>query len=70
VRGFVYVYILRSLRKDDREQFYGGFTYDLDDRLRRHNRGMVPHTAKYIPWAIKSAVAFDGRTKVEEFERY
>ena len=33
-------------------------TNNLHYRLRHHNGGDVPHTAKFRPWQIKTAVAF------------
>lgn len=66
--GFFYVYILQSQKFLDR--FYTGITDNLRDRLRRHNAGEVPHTAKYRPWSVKTAVAFTDQQQAREFERY
>ena len=66
--GFDYVYILQSEALPER--FYVGLTDDLKDRLRRHNAGEVPHTAKFRPWRIKTAVAFTDRDRAARFERY
>lgn len=68
--GYSYVYILTSLSDGGTEHFYVGLTDDLPDRLARHNRGDVSHTAKQVPWKIKTAVAFDNRTKAAAFETY
>ena len=65
---FSYVYILQSQTNSSR--FYVGFTEDLKDRLRRHNSGEVPHTAKWRPWRVKTAIAFTERERAAEFERY
>ncbi len=65
---FYYVYILQS--EIDGERFYTGFTEDLDSRLKSHNSGGSPHTSKYKPWRIKTAVAFSDREKALDFERY
>ena len=65
---FHYVYILQSIKQ--LERFYVGFTDDLHDRLRRHNAGEVSHTAKFKPWAIKTAVAFGDQSRAAAFERY
>ena len=35
-----------------------------------HNSGKDPHTLKYKPWRIKTAVAFSDRNQALEFERY
>jgi len=66
--GFFYVYILQSQKFLD--HFYTGITDNLRDRLRRHNAGEVPHTAKYRPWSVKTAVAFTDQQQAREFERY
>jgi predicted GIY-YIG superfamily endonuclease len=66
--NFFYVYILQSQR--DPEHFYIGFTEDLQSRLKAHNSGNVPHTTKFRPWRIKTAVAFTTRERAVEFEHY
>ena len=66
--GFFYVYILRS--EACPPHFYAGFTEDLDGRLAHHNSGGDPHTAKYRPWRIKTAIAFTDREHALAFERY
>ena len=66
--NYSYVYILES--ESDPERYYVGLTADLRDRLARHNRGQVTHTAKFTPWTIKSAVSFRDREKAAAFERY
>ena len=65
---FSYVYILQS--ENDVDRFYVGLTDDLRDRLRRHNAGEVSHTAKFVPWRTKTAIAFTDRKRAAEFERY
>jgi predicted GIY-YIG superfamily endonuclease len=65
---FFYVYILQS--QIDSDAFYVGFTEDLRDRLETHNAGHVPHTAKFRPWKVKTAVAFSDRQRAIEFELY
>ena len=65
---FHYVYNLES--EAHPEHFYVGLTEDLRDRLRRHNGGDVPHTKKFRPWRIKTAVAFADRDRAVAFERY
>jgi putative endonuclease len=66
--GFYYVYILRTVAQ--LPHFYTGFTQDLDARIKHHNSGGDPHTAKYGPWRIKTAVAFTDREQALAFERY
>ena len=66
--SFSYVYILQSIQVAER--FYVGLTEDLQHRLARHNAGEVPHTAKFCPWRIKTAVAFTDRARAADFEHY
>ena len=66
--AFFYVYILQSKIATDR--FYTGFTQDLENRLKDHNSGKDPHTSKFNPWRIKTAIAFTDRQKAMDFERY
>ena len=65
---FCYVYILQS--KVDSDRYYVGLTDDLRSRLQRHNSGQAPHTSKFIPWRIKTAIAFTDRERAADFERY
>ena len=65
---FFYVYILQSER--DVGRFYSGFTEDLRSRLKKHNAGEVPHTAKFRPWRVKTAIAFTEQEQAAKFERY
>ena len=62
------VYILRS--ESEPPHFYTGFTENLEARLAHHNSGGDPHTAKYRPWRIKTAIAFTAREQALAFERY
>jgi len=65
---FHYVYILKST--SDPARHYTGLTQDLDARLKDHNWGKVPHTRKYRPWVIETAIAFRSREKASNFEQY
>jgi putative endonuclease len=65
---FFYVYILAS--ETDPSIHYTGVTRNLSDRLRDNNRGICPHTAKYKPWKIETAIAFVSETKARAFEKY
>ena len=66
--SFFYVYILQS--ESDPGCFYVGITEDLKARLKKHNEGEVPHTAKNRPWRIKTAIAFTDEEQARAFERY
>ncbi|MDX1763418.1 MAG: GIY-YIG nuclease family protein [bacterium] len=65
---YYYVYILKSEGVKDR--YYTGFTESLDSRLKYHNAGKCPHTAKYGPWKIKTSIAFTHRQRALDFEAY
>ncbi len=62
------VYILRSL--SDTTRRYIGLTSDLDARLEKHNSGGSPHTSKFRPWELETAIGFRDQTKAAAFERY
>jgi putative endonuclease len=66
--GFFYVYILQSQAKPG--HFCVGFTEDLRARLRKHNNGEVPHSCRYRPWRVKTAIAFSNPQRALAFERY
>ncbi len=68
MKCFCYVYILESAANP--EHFYVGLTDDLRTRLAKHNAGGVPHTAKFKPWRIKTAIAFASRERAAAFETY
>jgi predicted GIY-YIG superfamily endonuclease len=63
-----YVHILRRIRSAER--FYVGATGDLRARLKKHNAGEVSHTAKYLPWTIKTYIAFSDKKQAFAFENY
>jgi predicted GIY-YIG superfamily endonuclease len=63
-----FVYILQSIAFPDR--FYAGVTADVSARLAKHNAGEVLHTSKYMPWHLKTYIAFSDKTKAYAFEKY
>jgi len=63
-----YVYLLQSIPHP--EQRYVGLTNDLQKRLDCHNQGGSPHTSKYAPWRIVTAIRFDDDHRATIFERY
>ncbi len=65
---FHYIYILQSL--SDAERYYVGVSDDLKRRPARHNAGEVSHTSKYLPWQLKTYVAFSGKAAAFVFEKY
>lgn len=63
-----FVYLLRS--ESAPGQSYTGFTTDIDERLKAHNRGGSPHTAKYRPWQLVAYFAFVEERTARAFEHY
>jgi predicted GIY-YIG superfamily endonuclease len=63
-----YVYIIQSAKEPNR--FYTGRAVDLDKRLKAHNQGKCKNTSKYMPWKIKTTIAFTDKQKALDFERY
>ena len=62
------VYMLRS--HNFPKETYIGFTTNLKSRLAAHNSGASKHTAKYRPWDLVCAIAFEAERKAREFEHY
>lgn len=62
------VYIIRSLIQPD--QRYIGLTGNLNARLDQHNSGSSPHTSKFLPWELETAIVFKDRDKATAFEQY
>ena len=44
--------------------YYVATTDDLRARLARHNAGEVSHTRKYLPWRLKTYVAFGDENRL------
>jgi len=65
---FYYVYILRDVTTG--MHHYTGVTHDLQERFAMHNAGHVPHTSKYAPWEIHSAIAVQSEEQASELEKY
>jgi len=63
-----HVYLLRSLA--DPKQTDIGLTDDIRARLKSHNEGANPHTAKFRPWRLVAFVALESREKAAALERY
>ena len=68
MKRFHHVYILVS--ESIPGKHYTGLTSDLKARLAAHNLGQVPHTSKFKPWRIETAVTFRSRRKARLFEIY
>ena len=45
-------------------------TANVDERLKAHNAGMSPHTAKHRPWRLVASIWFADKQKALDFESY
>ena len=63
-----YVYLLQSIAAPSKH--YVGITSNFQERLRQHNAGQSPHTAKNRPWKPVMVIHFEDDGKAEAFERY
>ena len=63
-----YVYIIKSI--SHKNEIYVGFTTNLQARLKKHNEGGSPHTAKFKPWNLEWYCAFLSKYKALDFEKY
>jgi len=63
-----YVYLLESVSHPKKR--YIGLTGDLNKRLKEHNAGKSPHTAKFKPWKIAVAIRFADAHKADAFEKH
>lgn len=60
-----YVYSLKC-----KDGFYIGCAEDLKERLKRHQKGEVPATAKRLPVELDFYVALQDKYKAFKFEKY
>jgi predicted GIY-YIG superfamily endonuclease len=67
LKDFTYVYVLLSR---DATHRYTGLTDDLEARLKSQNQGNNPHTSRYRPWQIETAIAIRSLEKAAAFEKY
>ena len=63
-----HVYLLRSVSTPHKK--YVGMTANFQERLKQHNAGQSPHTAKHRPWKPVVVIRFEEDAKAEAFERY
>ena len=62
-----YVYILESISYGD---LYIGFTNDLKDRFKKHNRGLNFSTKLHKPWRLIHYEAYMNEEDAKRRERY
>ena len=62
-----FVYILRSIKNND---IYVGSTANLEERIDRHNSGLVKSTKPYRPWGILEFRECNSRSEAIKLERF
>ena len=60
-----YVYSLKC-----KDGYYVGCTDDINDRLSRHQKGIVPATVNRLPITLEFYFAIKDKYKAFEFEKY
>ena len=50
--------------------YYTGCTGNLEDRLRRHQKGEVTYTSARLPFELVTYIVFTNKYKAFDFERY
>lgn len=60
---FFYTYILESLKNNE---FYIGFTGNLQRRLKEHNQGLNFSTKLYRPWSL---IYYESCLNIKDVER-
>lgn len=63
-----HVYFLRSFYNP--KKTYIGITDDVPERLKKHNEGGSPHTARFKPWELVAYITVPTKKKATELERY
>jgi predicted GIY-YIG superfamily endonuclease len=63
-----YVYIIQSINFP--QQFYTGFSENIEGRLEGHNEGKSVYTSKFKPWKLVFRCGFDDKKKALDFEKY
>jgi putative endonuclease len=63
-----YVYLLKAHSRPT--QPYIGSPCDLLQRLKQHDKGRSPHTAKFRPWTLLAYFAIADKKTAVAFERY
>ncbi len=62
-----FVYILKSLKDSG---YYIGQTENLDDRIKKHNNGLVKSTKSRVPFVLIKKESFNTRGEARKRENY
>ena len=63
-----HVYLLRSDKCPD--NYYKGYTRNINKRLSEHNQGKVKSTTAHKPWHLQTVISFNFEEKAHQFEQY
>ncbi|MCZ6672725.1 MAG: GIY-YIG nuclease family protein [Verrucomicrobia bacterium] len=63
-------YVYRLTTTLDPKRHYTGFTTDLSNRFKAHNKGSNKPTATYRPWKLVFYAAFEDKESALDLERY
>ena len=61
-----HVYLLKC----NDNTIYTGCTSNLDNRMKRHNKGEVNYTKTRLPFEIVTHITFTDKYKAYQFEKY
>jgi putative endonuclease len=53
-----------------KDSYYVGSTSNIEDRLKRHNRGASNYTKRGIPWKLVFIKEFISKDEAYQFEMY
>lgn len=67
-RPKLYVYVIRTVANPPR--YYTGLAADVSERLKNHNSGSSPHTARHRPWRLHVVIGFTDEARAAAFERF
>lgn len=64
---FYYVYIIQSIKYED---LYIGYTSDIKERLKNHNKGFNVSTKSHLPWYLVHYEAYRSDKDAKRREKY
>jgi putative endonuclease len=64
------MFIVFAIKSETRNYIYVGLTQNLDERLKRHNRGYERTTKPYRPFKMIHKEVFATRAEAREREKY
>jgi putative endonuclease len=62
-----YVYVIYSSKFN---KYYTGFTQNIEQRLKEHNRGKTKSTKAFVPWELLFFEPYETRNEARQKEKY